>query len=180
MQTTTAGTVIVPVENIYIVTNDVYADMTRQQLPEISEDQLLLEPLRRNTAPAIAFASYRIHAIDPKANIIVAPSDHLILKEELFVKDIRIGLKFVAKNPVLLTLGIRPGRPETGYGYIQINGNDCGDCRSESLYQRSPILTWQQSFWRVESSLELRNLYLECGDHFGCIQKPPARCGTEV
>lgn len=113
---------IVPAENIYIVTNDAYADMTKQQIPELTDSQLLLEPLRRNTAPAIAFASYRINAMDPDANIIVAPSDHLILKEDLFAADMRTGLNFVAKNPVLLTLGIRPSRPETGYGYIQIDG----------------------------------------------------------
>jgi mannose-1-phosphate guanylyltransferase len=131
---------IVPLENIYIVTNDAYAGMTRQQLPELSENQLLLEPLRRNTAPAIAFASYRIHAVDPEANIIVAPSDHLILKEDLFVADMRKGLAFVEENPVLLTLGIRPSRPETGYGYIQVDGNNCEGIEKVKAFTEKPDL----------------------------------------
>ena len=112
---------IVPAENIYIVTNDAYAEMTKQQLSEINDNQLLLEPMRRNTAPAIAFATFRIKAVNPNANIIVAPSDHLIMKEDQFVADMLKGLEFVDENPVLLTLGITPSRPETGYGYIQVN-----------------------------------------------------------
>ncbi len=110
---------IVPVENIYIVTNDAYAGMTSKQLPELKDEQILLEPIRRNTAPAIAYASFRIRAVNPNANIVVAPSDHLILNVGRFVSDIKKGLRFVEKSPVLLTLGIQPSRPETGYGYIQ-------------------------------------------------------------
>lgn len=113
---------IIPIENIFIVTNDVYAGLTHEQLPELSEEQILLEPMRRNTAPAIAFATYRIKAINPNANIVVAPSDHLILKEDHFLDEIKRGLEFVTNNNVLLTLGINPSRPETGYGYIQVNG----------------------------------------------------------
>ena len=112
---------IVPIENIYIVTNDAYAEMTLKQLPELKEEQILLEPIRRNTAPAIAYASFRIRAVNPNANIVVAPSDHLILNVGRFVEDIKKGLRFVDKHPVLLTLGIQPSRPETGYGYIQSN-----------------------------------------------------------
>ena len=91
---------IVPPENIYIVTNDAYAEMTKEQLPELIDDQLLLEPMRRNTAPAIAFATFRVKALNPQANIIVAPSDHLILKEDEFIADMQRGLQFVSENPV--------------------------------------------------------------------------------
>ena len=111
---------IIPKENIFIVTNDGYADMTREQLPELTDDQILLEPIRRNTAPCIAYAAFRIQAINPEANIIVAPSDHLILKSDQFIADINKGLDFVQHHDVLLTLGIKPTRPETGYGYIQV------------------------------------------------------------
>ena len=111
---------IIPRENIFVVTNDGYAELTKKQLPELSDDQILLEPLRRNTAPCIAYASYRIQAINPKANIIVAPSDHLILKSDQFIADIKKGLEFVDKHDVLLTLGVKPTRPETDYGYIQV------------------------------------------------------------
>ena len=111
---------IIPKENIFVVTNDGYADLTREQLPELTEDQILLEPIRRNTAPCIAFATFRIQAINPEANIIVTPSDHLILKNDQFVADINKGLEFVVNHNVLLTLGVKPSRPETAYGYIQV------------------------------------------------------------
>ncbi len=118
---------IIPIENIFVVTNDAYADMTLKQLPELAKNQILLEPLRRNTAPAIAFAVFHIQAINPDANIVVAPSDHLILKEDIFLSEIERGLEFVEKNPFLLTLGIKPSRPETGYGYIQENHEEIVD-----------------------------------------------------
>ena len=111
---------IIPAENIFVVTQDAYAEITKQQLPELSDDQILLEPIRRNTAPCIAYATYRIQAINPEAKIIVAPSDHLILKSDQFVADIQKGLDFVEKHDVLLTLGIKPTRPKTSYGYIQV------------------------------------------------------------
>ncbi len=131
---------IVPVENIYIVTNDAYAEMTLKQLPEMKEEQLLLEPIRRNTAPAIAFASFRIRAVNPNANIVVAPSDHLIVNVDEFVSDINKGLEFVAKNPVLLTLGIKPSRPETGYGYIQSDVEvENGICKVKAFTEKPDI-----------------------------------------
>lgn len=98
-----------------------YADLVKEQLPEVSENQILLEPARRNTAPCIAWASYHIRALNPNANIVVAPSDHLILKEDEFLAAIEKGLDFVSRSEKLLTLGIKPNRPETGYGYIQID-----------------------------------------------------------
>lgn len=117
---------IVPSENIYIATNRKYADLVRQQLPDISDSQMLLEPTRRNTAPCIAYAAYRIRSINPNANMVVTPADHLILQEQNFLKNIQTGLNFAGKFPSLLTLGVKPNRPETGYGYIQTEegGND--------------------------------------------------------
>lgn len=111
---------VVPTENILIVSNRQYKDLIKEQLPEIDETQILLEPMRRNTAPCIYYAVSRIKAKTDKANIIVAPSDHLILKEGDFLDAIKQGLDFVEKNDSLLTLGIKPSRPETGYGYIQV------------------------------------------------------------
>lgn len=110
---------IIPMENIYIVTNQRYAELVKEQLPLLSDNQILLEPARRNTAPCIAYAAYHIKARNPNANIVVAPSDHLILKEEEFLSAIQKGFDFVKNNESLLTLGIKPSRPETGYGYIQ-------------------------------------------------------------
>ncbi|HPY28887.1 MAG TPA: mannose-1-phosphate guanylyltransferase, partial [Prolixibacteraceae bacterium] len=110
---------IIPKENFYIVTSSDYVSLVKEQLPEIGSYQVLSEPLRRNTAPCVAYAANKIKTINPKANLIVAPSDHLILKEDEFLNQINTGLDYVASRKVLLTLGIHPSRPETGYGYIQ-------------------------------------------------------------
>jgi len=111
---------IIPKENFLVVTSVKYKDIVLEQLPELKEEQVLLEPLRRNTAPCLAYAAYKIKTKNPDANLVVAPSDHIILKEEEFVLQIKNGLQFVKDNDVLLTLGIKPNRPETGYGYIQV------------------------------------------------------------
>ena len=86
---------IIPQENIYIVSNELYFDLVKEQLPQLYEKQILLEPARRNTAPCIAYATYHIQAINPKANIVVAPSDHLIIHEDLFIESIKKGFLFV-------------------------------------------------------------------------------------
>lgn len=111
---------IVPRENILIVTNSEYAAQVKEQLPDIAESQILFEPARRNTAPCIAWAAHHIHAIDPLASMIVTPSDHLITRERAFGESVLTGFDFVENNDALLTLGITPTRPETGYGYIQV------------------------------------------------------------
>ena len=96
---------IIPPENIFIVTNEQYEGLVKQQIPDADDKHILLEPQRRNTAPCIAWAAYRIQSIDPEANIVVTPSDHLILKEDAFAECIDKGLEFVEKFPALLTLG---------------------------------------------------------------------------
>lgn len=110
---------ICPNEQIYILTNASYAGLVKEQLPAILESNILLEPSRNNTAPCIAYASYKIAKTNPEANIVVAPSDHLILKEEEFLNKVNKALAYTAENDALLTLGISPTRPDTGYGYIQ-------------------------------------------------------------
>lgn len=120
---------ICPVENIYVVTSEDYRALVQQQLSELSNDQILGEPMRRNTAPCIAYANYKIMNKNPEANIVVAPSDHIILKEENFTEAIKLGLEATAKNDWLLTLGIKPTRPDTGYGYIQFNHDSTFDKR---------------------------------------------------
>jgi len=110
---------IVPIENVYIVTGKRYKALINEQLPEVKDEQILMEPCMRNTAPCIAYAAYKINKRNPDANIVVAPSDHLITNDVEYRRIITEGLDFVASNDVLLTLGIHPHRPETGYGYIQ-------------------------------------------------------------
>ena len=110
---------IAPAENIYIVTNASYAELVQEQLPELKASQVLLEPQRKNTAPCIAYAAAKIYSINPKATLVVAPSDHLILKEEKFTEIVHIAIETANADNKLVTLGIKPTRPDTGYGYIE-------------------------------------------------------------
>lgn len=138
---------IIPVENIFIVTNEAYRDITISEIPELSQKQILLEPLRRNTAPCIAFATYHINALNPNANIVVAPSDHLILNNTEFTTLIENALKFVEKNKALLTLGIRPSRPETGYGYIQMSEEKLDNVTKVKVFTEKPSLDLAKVFY---------------------------------
>jgi len=110
---------ICPADQIYILTNADYVELVQEQLPDLKPEQILAEPARKNTAPCIAYAAYKIAGQNPDANIIVAPSDHIILQEEEFVRIANNALGFAAANDALCTLGIVPSRPDTGYGYIQ-------------------------------------------------------------
>ena len=110
---------IVSPENVWVVTNEKYAGIVHQQLPEIPEGNILKEPCRRNTAPCIAYVSWRIKNADPKANIVVAPSDHIVTDPTEFRRVISECLKFTSESDAIVTLGMRPTRPETGYGYIE-------------------------------------------------------------
>lgn len=143
---------LVPAENVLIVSNVIYRDVIMEQLPEIKSHQVLLEPNRRNTAPCIAYAVNRIKTTTDKANIIVAPSDHLIIKENDFLETIKTGLDFIEKNDSLLTLGIKPSRPETGYGYIQISEGETS-LRKVKTFTEKP-------------NAELAQIFFETGEFF--------------
>ena len=137
---------IVPSENIIVITNTEYEGLVKEQLPSLQANQILLEPARRNTAPCIAMASMHIHAINPEANMIVAPCDHLVLKEGEFIEAINNGLEFVAQSPQLLTLGIKPNRPETGYGYIQIAEEQGNNFYKVKTFVEKPQLEFAEVF----------------------------------
>ena len=109
---------IVPPQNVWIVTSVKYADMVKQQLPEVPISNILLEPCRRNTAPCIAYVAWRIKSIDKKANLVVTPSDHFVNNEQKFKFVIKDALNFTSASDAIVTLGMKPSRPETGYGYI--------------------------------------------------------------
>ena len=142
---------IIPVRNIIAITNENYAPLVKEQLPELSDDQILLEPDRRNTAPCIAWAAYHIRAINPNAVMLVTPSDHLILKEDVFRESVVSGFDFVARRPYLLTMGIQPNRPETGYGYIQV-----GKEETDGFYR---VKTFTE-----KPDAELAKVFLESGE----------------
>ena len=106
-------------ENVWIVTNKRYFDIVSEQLPEVPKENILLEPCRRNTAPCIAYVSWRIKSKDPNANIVVSPSDHIVTNPIEFRRVVESCLKFTSESDAIVTLGMKPTRPETGYGYIQ-------------------------------------------------------------
>jgi mannose-1-phosphate guanylyltransferase len=138
---------IIPKENIFIVTNESYYGLVTEQLPELGSTQILLEPMRRNTAPCIAYASYRINEIDPDANIVVAPSDHLILNEDSFLRTIEEAFAYVERNEILLTLGIKPSRPETGYGYIQMSEEKVDGVSKIKVFTEKPNFELAKVFY---------------------------------
>jgi len=110
---------LMPTEQIYILTNERYRDLIKKQLPEISDRQIIAEPVMRNTAPAILYAAKKIYQINPDANLLIAPSDHYIANEEKFIQNVQTCYETTANQDVLMTLGIVPHSPNTGYGYIQ-------------------------------------------------------------
>jgi len=110
---------VIPNENIFIVTNKAYSKLVHEQIPGFDPEQVLLEPSRRNTAPCLGYASHKILTRNPNAILIVAPSDHLILKEQDFLDQVDQAVEFASHTAAIVTLGIRPSRPDTGYGYIQ-------------------------------------------------------------
>jgi mannose-1-phosphate guanylyltransferase len=146
---------ICPPENIFVVTHELYRDLVLEQLPDLRGEQVLLEPSRRNTAPCLAYAAYKIFEKDPEASLVVAPADHIILMEDVFREKIRTALQAARENDWLITLGIKPSRPDTGYGYIQFN-HETGDDRYQGL-RKVKTFTEKPSF-------ELAVTFLESGE----------------
>lgn len=139
---------IVPSENIFILSNENYRGILKEQLPHFSVEQFVEEPTRRNTAPCIAYFAHKIYAKNKEANLVIAPSDHLILEEQNFCNTISTALNFTATNNQLLTLGIVPTRPDTGYGYIQYQSNNEVEANlfKVKLFTEKPNLAMAQQF----------------------------------
>ena len=138
---------LVPSENFIVVTNAAYKDLVLQQLPEIKEENVLCEPMRRNTAPCIAYAVYHILSQCPEASIAVTPADHLVTNEVEFQRIIGRGLDFVEHNrEALMTIGIKPSRPETGYGYIEVLSKSGDDIVPVASFKEKPDLDTAKQF----------------------------------
>jgi len=171
-------TSICPSENIFVVTHKLYYDLVIEQLPDIVPAHVLCEPMRRNTAPCIAYATHKIYKLNPDASIVVAPSDHIILKEDVFTETLHCALKAATRYDWLLTLGITPSRPDTGYGYIQFDESNAQqlDCKArkvktftekpnhelaESFLQSGDFL-WNAGIfiWSAKSILKAFEMYL--------------------
>ncbi len=138
-------------ENIYIVSNEKYAGLIKEQIPGLADYQILLEPDMRNTAPCIAYAAYKIAQRDPKANMVVTPADHVIFMEDVFTETINTALEASRTSDKLITIGIKPTRPETGYGYIQYYHEDKDAVKRVKTFTEKP-------------QLELAKKFLESGD----------------
>jgi len=149
---------ICPKEHIYVLTNDTYFSLVQEQLPNLQPANILLEPSRNNTAPSIAYASYKIYQQNPDAEVVVAPSDHLILKEDAFLEKINKALDFASKNEALLTLGIEPSRPDTGYGYIKYQESSIKNLDGTSGIKKVSAFMEKPSLDKAES-------YLSSGDY---------------
>lgn len=138
---------IIPQSNIFVTTNIIYRDIAMAQLPELSPEQFIFEPTRKSTAPGIAWACSQIRDICPDANIVIAPCDHLIRDEENFSRCIRRGLEFVSAHDCLLTLGIKPDRPVTGYGYLQVGDEeDQKDFYRVKTFVEKPEIEFARTF----------------------------------
>ena len=144
-----------PIENIWVVTSDSYVDLVREQLPEIPADNILAEPCARNTAPCIAYASWKVMKKDPSANIVVTPSDALVKNTEEFRRIIDKALLFSAQRDRIVTIGIKPTRPETGYGYIAAD---------ETVTEMTEVL--KVKAFREKPNLETAREYLATGNYF--------------
>ena len=147
---------IIPSKNFYIVTNECYVDLVKEQLPDIKDDHILTEPERKNTAPSIAFAAAKIYAFNKNATLIVAPSDHLILKEHKFNKILNTAIQRVKQEGRLLTLGIKPTRPDTGYGYIHFQQED----------EMIPGQIYKVKQFTEKPNREMAEIFLKSGDYY--------------
>lgn len=148
---------IVPPENVWIVTSAAYEQTVKEQLPEIPVQNILLEPCRRNTAPCIAYVAWRIKSADKNANIVVTPSDHFIVNQVHFQEVIIQAMKFTSQSDAIVTLGMKPTRPETGYGYIQ------ADLSSSSLMNKN---VYRVDSFKEKPDLATAKEYIRHDDFF--------------
>ena len=159
---------LIPAENILILTNERYNDLVMEQLPMVQSEQILLEPAMRNTAPCILYATLKIQKMNPDALVVVAPSDHWIENENLFIEDLQTAFDFCENENALMTLGIQPTYPNTGFGYIEYDKQDASqvkkvkqfrekpDYETAKLFLNSGNFLWNGGIfiWSVQSVLE--------------------------
>ncbi|WP_258454027.1 mannose-1-phosphate guanylyltransferase [Chryseobacterium taklimakanense] len=142
---------LIPRENIFVITNKEYVGLCALQLPEIPEENIVGEPMMKNTSACNLYMANKIAQINPEAKLVVLPADHLILKEQKFIAKIELAFKLVSENDYLVTLGIKPTRPDTGYGYIQYLSNDTDEVFKVKTFTEKP-------------SLEIAKTFIESGD----------------
>ncbi len=141
-----------PAEHIFVVTNAAYKDLVQEQIPELSDNQIICEPSRNNTAPCVAYTAFKLAALDPDAKLVITPADHIVLKEQIFLEKIQQALDFATEQDALVTLGVEPSRPDTGYGYIQFGEAADAHVRKVLRFTEKP-------------SLEIARQFLESGEY---------------
>ena len=169
---------ICPPENIWILTNAKYTSLVQEQLPEVPANNILSEPCRRNTAPCIAYVSWRIKKENPRANVVVTPSDHIVTNSTEFRRVVQSCLKFTSETDAIVTLGMKPTRPETGYGYIQADLSSSSarnkeifrvdsfrekpDLETAEKYIRNKSYFWNAGIfiWRVSTIVNAFRIYM--------------------
>jgi mannose-1-phosphate guanylyltransferase len=148
---------IIPAQNFLIVTGTDYKSLVLEEIPEIDESQVLCEPMRRNTAPCIAYATYRLMKKNPDAKVIVTPSDHIIFNDVKFLEVMLNGLAYAETSDALVTVGLKPSRPETGYGYIQVEKNDAPGCNNTVCKVRT---------FTEKPDVDTAKLFVESGEFY--------------
>lgn len=165
---------IAPVEQFVVITYNKYLDQVKEQLPELGDHQILSEPARKNTATCIAYATYKIFAMDPEADLIITPADHLILEGDKFLETMNLAVKVAQKPNRLVTIGITPNRPDTGYGYIQYIQEEGQEAFKVKTFTEKPNATLAKTFlesgdfvwnsgifiWQAESLINALRLHL--------------------
>ena len=154
---------ICPMTNFWVVTNAAYVEIVRQQLPDIPESHILAEPAARNTAPCIAWACWRIKAEDPNANVVVTPADAVVMNPEEFRRVIKNALDFTAESDAIVTIGIKPSRPETGYGYVEIVESLEFRVESQLRVESSEIRRVRE--FKEKPTLEVAERYVKAGNY---------------
>ncbi len=145
---------LIPKENIFIVTNSAYISLVKEQLPDVTDNQILAEPSRNNTAPCLAYTAFKLESLNPEATFVVASSDHLILKESVFLENIKQALDFASQKEAIVTLGITPTSPNTGYGYVQYNRHDAN---KDGIYK---VMSFKE-----KPNLETAQDFLKAGNY---------------
>ncbi len=180
---------LIPAENFLVVTNRKYKELVLEHIPELKESQILCEPIGRNTAPCIAYAAYTLQKLNPEAKMVVTPADHLILGEEEFRAIIGECMVFATERNALVTVGIKPTRPDTGYGYIQVSDNQ--PLSKVKCFTEKPNLELAQTFircgeffwnsgifiWSVKSIIEAFEKYLP--EHHALFSALQPALGTD-
>lgn len=175
---------ICPKENIYIVTHEIYRDLVKEQLPFLDNNQILGEPLKRNTAPCVAYATYKILQKDSKANFVISPADHVVLKPDIYRDKIQKALDFIINKEAIVTLGVSPTRPDTGYGYVNFEKTEQEvalvkefkekpDLETAQKYIDSGSYVWNAGIFIATANTFQRNFMLhlpKIADDFQSIQ----------